>query len=125
MVCVDNDQMIYQVEGCNIQRFQHCIPKPTINLKEHTTHLKKTNFIDDKTNIASDSKGSVVIKASCEHFGVASNILLDSDPVGKHDGYESKRSRGTGHTDWVVVKLGTLLTRNSSYMFCIDMTFFI
>lgn len=71
------------------------------------------------------SVGSKVLKASDEHYGPANNILQDFDPTGMHDGFESKRSRVIGHTDWVLLKLGQSLEANSTYIFCINMSYFI
>jgi len=46
-----------------------------------------------------------VISASDEHFGRKANLLLPGRGMDMSDGWETKRSRGKGHVDWVVVKL--------------------
>ena len=50
--------------------------------------------------------GGVPIACSDQHFGGKANLLFPGR--GKHmgDGWETKRSRGKGHTDWVIIKLG-------------------
>ncbi|KAI4181152.1 MAG: hypothetical protein L6R41_006793 [Letrouitia leprolyta] len=51
--------------------------------------------------------GGMVVGMSEEHFGSrASNLLLPGRGVDMGDGWETRRSRGKGHVDWVVVKLG-------------------
>ncbi|MDI1487549.1 MAG: Allantoicase [Ramalina farinacea] len=50
--------------------------------------------------------GGVVTGQSDQHFGKAANLLLPGRGVDMGDGWETKRSRGVGHEDSVVVKLG-------------------
>ena len=50
--------------------------------------------------------GGVVTGQSDQHFGKASNLLLPGRGKDMGDGWETKRSRGVGHEDFVVVKLG-------------------
>ena len=50
--------------------------------------------------------GGVAIKCSDQHFGEKANLLLPGRGIDMGDGWETKRSRGEGHVDWVVVKLG-------------------
>lgn len=50
--------------------------------------------------------GGVAVGCSDEHFGKRGNLLLPGRGKDMGDGWETKRSRGVGHTDWVVVKLG-------------------
>ena len=50
--------------------------------------------------------GGVAAACSDEHFGRAGNLLLPGRGKDMGDGWETKRSRQKGHTDWVVVRLG-------------------
>jgi len=50
--------------------------------------------------------GGIAVEWSDQHFGKAGNLLLPGRGVDMGDGWETKRSRGKEHTDWVVVKLG-------------------
>ncbi|CAK9440450.1 uncharacterized protein LODBEIA_P45500 [Lodderomyces beijingensis] len=55
---------------------------------------------------ASVKNGGVAIRVSDQHFGTADNILLPGRGHDMSDGWETKRSRTPGHTDWVIVRLG-------------------
>lgn len=50
--------------------------------------------------------GGVAIAASDEHFGRRGNLLLPGRGKDMGDGWETKRSRGKGHVDWTIVRLG-------------------
>jgi len=50
--------------------------------------------------------GGVAESCSDQHFGGKENLLLPGRGVDMGDGWETKRSRVQGHTDWVIVKLG-------------------
>ncbi|KAJ5095339.1 hypothetical protein NUU61_004695 [Penicillium alfredii] len=50
--------------------------------------------------------GGLSLAASDQHFTPASNILLPGRGKDMGDGWETARSRGAGHVDWTVVKLG-------------------
>ncbi|MCJ1435281.1 Allantoicase [Xylographa pallens] len=50
--------------------------------------------------------GGVAESCSDQHFGGKENLLLPGRGVDMGDGWETKRSRVPGHTDWVIVKLG-------------------
>ncbi|XBW37074.1 hypothetical protein QEN19_002652 [Hanseniaspora menglaensis] len=54
--------------------------------------------------------GGVVIAASNQHYSSPSNLLLPGRGINMGDGWETKRSRTLGHTDWVIVKLGKSLS---------------
>ncbi|CAI8500364.1 unnamed protein product [Hanseniaspora opuntiae] len=41
-----------------------------------------------------------------EHYSSPSNLLLPGSGYNMGDGWETKRSRDKGHTDWAIVKLG-------------------
>lgn len=56
-------------------------------------------------DLAHVANGGLAVSRSDEHFGTASNLLLPGRGVNMGDGWETKRSRGAGHVDWVIVKL--------------------
>jgi len=58
-------------------------------------------------DLAHVANGGLAVAFSDQHFGRASNLLLPGRGVDMGDGWETKRSRGGEHTDWVIVKLGT------------------
>jgi len=57
-------------------------------------------------DLAHVANGGLAVAVSDQHFGKASNVLLPGRGVDMGDGWETTRSRGKGHTDWVIVKLG-------------------
>ena len=59
-----------------------------------------------EVELSSALMGGRVVGFSDEHFGKAGNVLMPGRGVNMGDGWETKRSRETGHSDWVVVKLG-------------------
>jgi allantoicase len=59
-------------------------------------------------DLAALTNGALAVSCSDQHFGKASNLLLPGRGVDMGDGWETKRSRGQGHTDWVIVKLGAV-----------------
>lgn len=50
--------------------------------------------------------GGIAVSCSDQHFGVKDNLLLPGRGVDMGDGWETKRTRGAGHVDWVIVRLG-------------------
>jgi len=50
--------------------------------------------------------GGRVEFVSDQHFGVGSNLILPGRGENMGDGWETKRNRGKGHRDWVIIKLG-------------------
>ena len=50
--------------------------------------------------------GGVPTMCSDQHFGGKVNLLFPGRGKNMGDGWETKRSRQKGHTDWVIVKLG-------------------
>lgn len=65
-----------------------------------------TKESSDVIDFASVKNGGVAIKVSDQHFGTADNLLLPGRGHDMSDGWETKRSREPGHTDWVVIRLG-------------------
>ncbi|KAG7195953.1 Allantoicase [Scheffersomyces spartinae] len=55
---------------------------------------------------ASANQGGVAVAVSDQHFGSADNLILPGRGVDMGDGWETKRSREPGHTDWAIIKLG-------------------
>ena len=50
--------------------------------------------------------GGRVVACSDQHYGDPQKMLMPGQPLGMHDGWETKRRRGPGH-EWAVVRLGT------------------
>ncbi|KAH8828554.1 allantoicase [Flagelloscypha sp. PMI_526] len=50
--------------------------------------------------------GGRVEFTSDQHFGVGANLILPGRGKDMGDGWETKRSRVTGHKDWAIIKLG-------------------
>lgn len=61
---------------------------------------------ESSIDLASSLNGGVAIDRSDQHFGSADNLLLPGRGKDMSDGWETKRSRVKGHTDWVIVQLG-------------------
>ena len=57
-------------------------------------------------DLAHVGNGGLTVAYSDQHFGKASNLLLPGRGMDMGDGWETRRSRGGDHCDWVVVKLG-------------------
>ena len=61
---------------------------------------------NEEVELSAAVMGGVAIKCSDQHFGRKGNLLLPGRGVDMGDGWETKRSREAGHTDWVIVRLG-------------------
>lgn len=61
---------------------------------------------EEEVELSAAVMGGVAVGCSDEHFGGMANLLLPGRGKDMGDGWETKRSRGPGHMDWVVVKLG-------------------
>jgi allantoicase len=57
-------------------------------------------------DLAHVANGGLAVAYSDQHFGKASNLLLPGRGVDMGDGWETRRSRVPGHSEWVIVKLG-------------------
>lgn len=69
----------------------------------------RPRFPDDKKQIldlASVKNGAVAQSCSDQHFGKKENLLLPGRGKDMGDGWETARSRTSGHSDWVIIKLG-------------------
>ena len=62
---------------------------------------------DEVFDLAATVNGGVALSCSDQHFGRRENLLLPGRGVDMGDGWETKRNREQGHTDWVIVRLGT------------------
>lgn len=62
--------------------------------------------IEDEVELSAAQMGGVAVQCSDEHFGKKENLLMPGRGKDMGDGWETKRSRGEGHTDWVAVRLG-------------------
>ncbi|KAL2042398.1 hypothetical protein N7G274_004889 [Stereocaulon virgatum] len=60
----------------------------------------------EEVELSAAIMGGVAVSWSDQHFGQAGNLLLPGRGKDMGDGWETKRSRGVGHEDWVVVRLG-------------------
>ncbi|KAL6864217.1 hypothetical protein J3F83DRAFT_762040 [Trichoderma novae-zelandiae] len=66
-------------------------------------------FPEDKDavfDLAAAQNGGIAISCSDQHFGSKDNLLLPGRGKDMGDGWETKRTRGKGHVDWTIVKLG-------------------
>lgn len=64
--------------------------------------------VEQEVELSAASMGGMVVGASEEHFGSrAANVLLPGRGVDMGGGWETRRSRERGHTDWIVVRLGS------------------
>ncbi|KZT58885.1 allantoicase [Calocera cornea HHB12733] len=57
-------------------------------------------------DLAHVQSGGLVVKVSDAHFSRASNLLLPGRGYDMRDGWETRRSREKGHTEWAIIKLG-------------------
>lgn len=64
--------------------------------------LRRRSEID----LAGVENGGAVLSCSDMFFGNRHNLILPGPSLGMHDGWETKRRRGTGN-DWAIIKLAT------------------
>ncbi|KAI7871320.1 allantoicase [Spinellus fusiger] len=64
------------------------------------------NDISTVVDLAFVGNGGRSVQVSDEHYTPGSNLLLPGRGVNMGDGWETKRSRVAGHTDYVVIRLG-------------------
>jgi allantoicase len=116
--------ILHRCECGPSQRHLWLLPEPT---KKSYTHVKLSQYPDggiarfrlfgivapvfpgDKSktiDLAHVANGGLAVAFSDQHFGKASNLLLPGRGIDMGDGWETRRSRGGEHVDWVVVKLG-------------------
>ena len=57
-------------------------------------------------NLASEALGARVVATSNNRYGHSQQLLADAAPVSMGDGWETSRSRGAAHFDYVEVHLG-------------------
>lgn len=57
-------------------------------------------------DLAAAVNGGRCVGCSNEHYAKTSNLLLPGRGTDVSDGWETRRSREPGHTDWVIVRLG-------------------
>ncbi|SMN22770.1 similar to Saccharomyces cerevisiae YIR029W DAL2 Allantoicase, converts allantoate to urea and ureidoglycolate in the second step of allantoin degradation [Maudiozyma saulgeensis] len=65
---------------------------------------------NDITDLAFIGHGGVVTAYSDQHFGTANNLILPGRGHDMSDGWETKRSRSVGHTDWTIIELCQIST---------------
>jgi allantoicase len=56
-------------------------------------------------DLAHSFNGGRCVAVSDQHYGVGSNLIISGRGFDMGDGWETKRSRTKGHTDWVIIKL--------------------
>ncbi len=61
---------------------------------------------DKNMDLAAIQNGGRVLAASDEFFSAPLNLLMPGRSKGMHDGWETRRRRGTGH-DWAIIRLGS------------------
>eukprot|EP01132_Coremiostelium_polycephalum_P004317 gene4317-5403_t len=60
-------------------------------------------------DLAAIENGGVVVDVSDNHYGGKFNIIMPGRAINMGDGWETRRSRGTGDRhDWLIVKLGAI-----------------
>lgn len=57
-------------------------------------------------DLANAQNGGVATSCSDQHFGTKDNLLLPGRGRDMGDGWETARSRGKGHEDWTIIRLG-------------------
>jgi hypothetical protein len=62
--------------------------------------------VGDVVNLASEALGAKVVATSNNRYGHSQQLLSDAAPKSMGDGWETSRSRGSEHHDFVVVALG-------------------
>ena len=62
--------------------------------------------MEEEVELSAAAMGGVAVRCSDEHFGRKENLLLPGRGQDMGDGWETKRSRGKGHVDWVFIRLG-------------------
>ena len=65
-----------------------------------------TTSTDEDLDLAAAQNGGRAVAWSDQRFGRAANLLLPGRGADMGDGWETARSRGGGHRDWAVVRLG-------------------
>jgi allantoicase len=81
-------------------------------------------FPEDKDaifDLAAAQNGGVAISCSDQHFGVISNLILPGRGKDMGDGWETSRSRGKGHIDWAIIRLGA---KGTIQQLIVDTAFF-
>jgi allantoicase len=80
-----------------LRLYGHAIPPSAPTLQAASAPIEE---------LSSALNGGLALAASDEHFTPSSNILLPGRGKDMGDGWETARSRGAGHVDWAVIKLG-------------------
>lgn len=66
-------------------------------------------FPEDKEaifDLAAAQNGGLAVSCSDQHFGTKDNLILPGRGKDMGDGWETARSRGKGHIDWAIIRLG-------------------
>ena len=86
------------------RRFSHEIPKK--KNPECIPYKKAKSAIYHNKDYACLSNGGRVEKVSNEHYGPAEQVISPFEPLHMFDGFESARSRTSGHFEELVIRLG-------------------
>lgn len=62
--------------------------------------------LNTEIDLAHISNGGVAIDSSDEHYGATDDLLIPGRGVDISQGWQTARSRGGDHVDWVIIKLG-------------------
>ena len=84
------------------------IPPPPLGLgvNEQSTSSEDDSPALNSLDLAHVMNGGRVVYTSDQHFGIGPNVILPGRGKDMGDGWETKRSRGAGHKDWLVIRLG-------------------
>lgn len=80
-----------------LRLYGHAIPPPPPAVQVNQACVEE---------LSSALLGGLALAASDEHYTPSSNLLLPGRGKDMGDGWETARSRGVGHVDWTIVKLG-------------------
>lgn len=83
-----------------LRLYGHAIPPPPPAVQANQANQAPIE------ELSSALLGGIVLGASDQHFTPASNIILPGRGKDMGDGWETARSRGAGHVDWAIAKLG-------------------
>lgn len=98
---------LHMIPDGGIARFRvyGVIPPPPVGQGEGEV-VSEQGSAFNVLDLAHTLNGGRVVFTDDQHFGAGSNILLPGRGKDMGDGWETRRSRGKGHFNWAIVKLG-------------------
>lgn len=98
---------LHMIPDGGIARFRvyGVIPPPPVGQAEGEIRSDE-NAAFNVIDLAHCLNGGRVVFTDDQHFGAGNNILLPGRGQDMGDGWETRRSRGKGHFNWAIVKLG-------------------